>query len=171
MSSNLQKYDNPTYDEVCSGETSLVEVYQMKYLENDQKGMEMYKKLVWHYFSFHDPTTSNRQGLPLHSSPIVICLRVRSSLGLDCGPQYASTIFYYNDQQRQIAEDVIQKLQSFIDLKQNHIRYVNRQILTSLIEASKFYPAEEPHQNYLLKNPGGYCNHYYRFDWSQLINK
>jgi peptide-methionine (S)-S-oxide reductase len=63
MSSIQELYENPTYEEVCSGKTSLVEVYQMEYLESKKNEMEMYKRLVWHYFSFHDPTTSNRQGV------------------------------------------------------------------------------------------------------------
>ena len=75
MSSNQQRYENPTYDDVCSGQTSLVEVYQMNYLEHEEKEMKMYQRLVWHYFSFHDPTTWNRQGpIPfLHLVMVMDC--------------------------------------------------------------------------------------------------
>lgn len=67
---------NPSYREVCSGRTGHVEVYDFEFDGN----LSTYENLIKHFFSFHDPTTENRQGN-------------------DQGTQYASTIFYYDDDQ------------------------------------------------------------------------
>jgi peptide-methionine (S)-S-oxide reductase len=102
-----------------------------------------YEDLVRFFFMFHDPTTFNRQGN-------------------DIGTQYASAIFYYDDRQRAIAEKVATELQQALD--QGKItQYAGKKVNTALLEATTFYPAHEEHQEYLDKNPGGYCNHYYRF--------
>ena len=81
-----------------------------------------YEKLLEIFWSLHDPTQLNRQGP-------------------DIGKQYRSVIFYYNETQKKIAE--IQK-------KQIQKKY-NRKIVTEITHVSKFYPAEEYHQNYLKK--------------------
>lgn len=60
MSLVKKRYENPTYQQVCSRKTSLVEVYEMTYDADDVD--EMYRHLLWHFFSFHDPTTKNQQG-------------------------------------------------------------------------------------------------------------
>ena len=71
------------------------------------------------------------------------------SQGNDVGPQYRSAIFYYNDEQKRVAEATIQEV--------SH-RFQNK-IVTTLEPAGLFYPGEDEHQNYLDKNPTGYCNH------------
>lgn len=141
---------NPSYREVCSGRTGHVEVFEMEFEETgDAEGGEMYEKLVRHFFSFHDPTTPDCQGN-------------------DTGSQYASVIFCYSPQQMTVAERVKAELQALLDAKKI-TSYRNRAVVTHILPATTFYPAEEEHQQYLEKNPSGYCNHAYRFNaWPKL---
>ena len=94
-----------------------------------------YEGLLGYFFRMHDPTTLNRQ----HN---------------DVGAQYRSAIFYASDEQKQTAERVKAKL---VESKK-----FNRPITTEITQASKFYSAEEYHQKYLVKNPGGYTCHVLR---------
>jgi peptide-methionine (S)-S-oxide reductase len=95
-----------------------------------------YKKLLDFFFQIHDPTTLNRQGN-------------------DTGTSYRSTIFYANTDEKKEAED-------FIDIVNKSSRWENP-VVTTLEPLKKFYPAEEYHQDYLQKNPGGYTCHFPRF--------
>lgn len=92
-----------------------------------------YGEILDHFFQLHDPTTLNQQGN-------------------DIGTQYRSAIFYKNEIQKQKAEEKIREWQ----------KKWKKKIVTQVIKASDFYPAEEYHQDYLQKNPGGYTCHYYR---------
>jgi peptide methionine sulfoxide reductase msrA/msrB len=83
----------------------------------------------------HDPTTLNRQ----HN---------------DVGTQYRSAIFYTSEEQKKTAESVKAKLEA--------AKKFNRPITTEITAASKFYSAEDYHQKYLVKNPGGYNCHVLR---------
>jgi methionine-S-sulfoxide reductase len=83
----------------------------------------------------HDPTTLNRQGN-------------------DIGTQYRSEIFYLNPGQKATAEKVIKIV--------DQAKKWEGPVVTKLQPASKFYPAEEYHQKYLVKNPNGYNDHYLR---------
>jgi peptide methionine sulfoxide reductase msrA/msrB len=94
-----------------------------------------YEKLLDYFFRMHDPTTLNRQ----HN---------------DVGTQYRSTIFYTSDTQKQTAERV--------KAKWGKLGKFNRPITTEITAATKFYPAEDYHQKYLVKNPGGYTCHVLR---------
>jgi peptide methionine sulfoxide reductase msrA/msrB len=94
-----------------------------------------YEKLLDYFFRMHDPTTLNRQ----HN---------------DVGTQYRSAIFYTSDAQKQTAEQV--------KVRWEKSGKFNRPITTEITAASTFYPAEEYHQKYLLKNPGGYTCHILR---------
>ena len=94
-----------------------------------------YEKLLDFFFRMHDPTTKNQQ----HN---------------DVGSQYRSAIFYTSDEQRQAAERI--KMQ--VDKSGKW----SRPIVTEITKASAFYPAEDYHQDYLQKNPGGYNCHYLR---------
>jgi methionine-S-sulfoxide reductase len=94
-----------------------------------------YERLLAYYFSIHDPTTKNRQGN-------------------DVGTQYRSAIFVLDAEQRKIAEQVIARVNASGDWKEP--------ITTEVVEAGQFYPAEEDHQDYLQKHPGGYTCHYPR---------
>lgn len=95
-----------------------------------------FSELVRHFYRFHDPTTPNRQGN-------------------DRGSQYRSVIFYHSDEQKSTAEEVTKQI---ADEKR-----FNAPIVTAIEPASTFYAAHEDHQDYLTKNPGGYCNH--RLRW------
>ncbi len=91
-----------------------------------------YEDLLKVFFRMHDPTTRNRQ----HN---------------DVGTQYRSAIFYTSDEQRQTAERVVAQTDKSGRFK--------RPIVTEITKASEFYPAEDYHQKYLIKNPGGYNCH------------
>jgi peptide methionine sulfoxide reductase msrA/msrB len=94
-----------------------------------------YEQLLGFFFRMHDPTTRDQQEN-------------------DIGAQYRSAIFYTSDAQRQIAERVKAQVDKSGKWK--------RPIVTEITRATVFYPAEEYHQDYLQKNPGGYNCHYLR---------
>lgn len=133
---------NPSYKDVCSGVTGHVEVYDFEFSE----GIETYEELIRYFFQFHDPTTLNRQGN-------------------DKGTQYASVIYAYDKNQFEIAKKVKDELQTLINNKQ--VTCFEYPIVSTDIRMSTtFYPANDEHQEYLEKNPRGYCNHRVRLkDW------
>jgi peptide methionine sulfoxide reductase msrA/msrB len=94
-----------------------------------------YEEILKIFFRMHDPTSLNRQGN-------------------DVGTQYRSEIFYQNDIQKQIAEKVIKLV--------DQSKKWSKPVVTKLETAPKFYPAEDYHQKYLVKNPNGYNDHYLR---------
>ena len=94
-----------------------------------------YERLLELFFQLHDPTTLNRQGN-------------------DIGSQYRSAIFVSSPVQRQIAEKAI--------LKENASGHWAKPVATKIEPLNVFYSAEEYHQDYLQKNPGGYTCHYWR---------
>ena len=116
---------NPSYDQVCQGNTQHAEVVLIDFDEQQIN----YTQLLNVFFTTHDPTTLNRQGN-------------------DVGTQYRSVVYYFNDEQKQQAEKIIQ------DLENDGLN-----IVTELSPAPTFYPAEEYHQNFFARNPTqGYCN-------------
>mmetsp|Transcript_4737 Transcript_4737/g.6505 ORF Transcript_4737/g.6505 Transcript_4737/m.6505 type:complete len:276 (+) Transcript_4737:59-886(+) len=134
--------ENPTYNDVCMGSTGHVEVYNMEYTG----GSEFYEALVRYFFQFHDPTVLNKQGN-------------------DRGTQYASVIYCYSDDQKEIAFKVKQELQERVDTGKLSC-YLQKRVTTDVRNSTIFYPAHEEHQNYLINNPNGYCNHRMRFtEW------
>lgn len=144
MNPSLTAPPNPTYRQVCSGSTGYVEVYDCEFDGKEQT----FEKLIRHFFSFHDPTTLNRQGN-------------------DAGTQYSSVIFCYDDKQAEIANKVKNEVQELINA--GKIRnFQNKQITTAVVPATKFYKAQDDHQQYLEKNPWGYCNHAYRFQLAEV---
>ncbi|MBI5139251.1 peptide-methionine (S)-S-oxide reductase MsrA [Candidatus Nomurabacteria bacterium] len=96
-----------------------------------------YKNLLDFFFQIHNPTTLNQQGN-------------------DMGTSYRSAIFYGNDEEKKEAED-------FINIVNDSKRWKDP-VVTTLEPLVKFYPAEEYHQDYLVKNPGGYTCHAIYFD-------
>lgn len=142
MSPDENAVKNPSYEAVCSGKTGHVEVLHLE-LNNPGKH---YEELIRFFFQFHDPTTKNRQGN-------------------DVGTQYASYIFTADDEQERIATNVRDELQGF--LESGRIKcFVGKKVMTSISPANEFYEAHREHQEYLKKNPYGYCNHYIRMkDW------
>lgn len=131
---------DPSYREVCSGRTGYVEVYDFEF-EGDEK---TYEDLCRHFFMFHDPTTIDKQGN-------------------DRGTQYASAIFVYDEMQEKIATKVINEFETRLKSEKN-TGYAMKEVVTYIAQATKFYPAEDYHQEYLDNNPGGYCNHGYRIN-------
>lgn len=113
---------NPTYRAVCNGDTGHAEVVQVHF----DPGIVSYRDLLNVFFAIHDPTTLNRQGA-------------------DVGTQYRSAIFYHNDDQKMIAESLIEDL--------NSQRIWDAPIVTQLAPLDKFYMAEDYHQEYFARNP------------------
>lgn len=133
---------NPSYRQVCSGSTGHVEVLNIELNEPEKH----YEELIKFFFQFHDPTTTNRQGN-------------------DRGTQYASHIFCGDEQQEKIAKKVIDNLQELLYSGKIN-SYAGNKVTTSVTRATTFYEAHEEHQEYLAKNPNGYCNHFIRFkEW------
>lgn len=97
-----------------------------------------YEKILHYFFQLHDPTTKDRQGN-------------------DIGTQYRSAIFYLSDDQKNTAEKVIGEVEA-------SGKWPGK-IVTQVVPASIFYKAEDYHQDYLVKNPGGYTCHWVRPDW------
>ena len=119
---------NPTYEEVCSGLTGHNEVVLVVY----QPDQVTYDDLLKAFWESHDPTQGMRQGN-------------------DRGTQYRSGIYYFDDAQHQLATASSQRYQRALD----DAGYGG--ITTEIIAAPPFYYAEDYHQQYLAKNPGGYC--------------
>ena len=113
--------ENPTYKQVCGGDTGHVEVVRVTF----DRDVLSYRELLDVFFSLHDPTTLNRQGN-------------------DVGEQYRSVIFYADEEQQRIAEDVIAEMTA--------ARVYPEPIVTAVEPAGKFYGAEDYHQNYYNQN-------------------
>lgn len=96
-----------------------------------------YKALLDFFFQIHNPTTLNQQGN-------------------DRGTSYRSAIFYANDEE-------LKEAKNFIDIVNNSKRWKDS-VVTTLEPLKNFYPAEDYHQDYLVKNPGGYTCHAIYFD-------
>ncbi|MFO1520064.1 MAG: peptide-methionine (S)-S-oxide reductase MsrA [bacterium] len=94
-----------------------------------------YETLLQAFFRLHDPTTPNRQGN-------------------DVGSQYRSVVFYHDENQKETAL----RVKEAVDRSGKW----RRPVVTEIVPAAPFYPAEEYHQDYLVKNPGGYTCHYWR---------
>ena len=119
---------NPSYEQVCTGTTGHAEVVQITF----DPEMVSFDDLLHVFFTIHDPTTLNRQGV-------------------DVGSQYRSAIFYHTPDQKATAERVIAELQS------EHVW--DDPIVTELKPLGAFYPAEEYHRDYFRRNPTqGYCS-------------
>ena len=119
---------NATYREVCSGGTGHAEVVLVTF---DPKEIS-YDDLLKVFWENHDPTQGMRQGN-------------------DVGTQYRSGIYYYGDEQREAAE----RTRAAFQRKLSDAGY--GAITTEIIPAPEFYYAEDYHQQYLSKNPDGYC--------------
>ena len=121
------KTENPTYRQICEHETGHAEVVEVTF----DASKVSYARLVDIFFKIHDPTTLNRQGP-------------------DVGDQYRSVIFYHDDAQRQVAEQVREAAG-----KSGRYR---KPIVTFIEPAPRFWRAEEYHQRYFEKNGGPSCH-------------
>jgi len=173
---------NPSYEEVCTGRTGHVEVYDLSFTG----GAAYFEAMVKFFFMIHDPTTKDRQGN-------------------DRGTQYASVVYCYNQEQFDIATRVKEQVQALMNSK--HINaYSSVRVSTDIRhtkDASPFFEvrvcvcvcvcvpcvflvritphpplplllplrrhqAHKEHQDYLTANPSGYCNHGLKFKtWPQ----
>jgi peptide-methionine (S)-S-oxide reductase len=119
---------NPTYEEVCTGATGHTEVVRVIF---DPEKI-FYEDLLKTFWESHDPTQGMRQGN-------------------DVGTQYRSAIYFTDEEQRDVAEKSKAAYQA--RLSDAH----RGTISTEIVKAPTFYYAEDYHQQYLAKNPGGYC--------------
>ena len=113
---------DPTYEAVCSGTTGHAEVVQIAY----DPDMVSFRELLEVFFTIHDPTTLNRQGN-------------------DVGTQYRSAIYHHDEEQRLIADEVIEEM--------TVAGVWDDPIVTEVTALDTFYEAEEYHQRYFEKNP------------------
>lgn len=122
----------PGYEEVCRGRTGHAEAVQVRY---DPQKVD-YETLVRLFFEMHDPTQINRQGV-------------------DVGSQYRSVLFYNDEGEKEIALQLVEKLEA-----------KGYRVVTEIVPATVFYPAEEYHQDYLMKHPNRPSCHFQvrRFD-------
>ncbi|MGA2790824.1 MAG: peptide-methionine (S)-S-oxide reductase MsrA [Candidatus Bathyarchaeia archaeon] len=118
---------NPSYEEVCTGRTGHAEVAQVTF----DPEVISYKEILEIFFTVHDPTTLNRQGA-------------------DVGTQYRSVIFYHNNEQRAVAEQVIKEITA--------AGIWDAPVVTQVEPLKAFYKAEDYHQQYFENNPRqSYC--------------
>ena len=121
------KTENPTYHDVCNGNTGHAEALEVVF----DPAKVSYEKLARLFFETHDPTQVNGQGP-------------------DIGEQYRSAIFYTNDAQKAVAEKLIAELKG-----------KGLKVATQVVKASEFWPAEDYHQQYYIKNgKKPYCHSY-----------
>ena len=120
---------NPTYQEVCTGMTGHNEVVLVVY----DPAKLSYESLLKTFWESHDPTQGMRQGN-------------------DIGTQYRSGIYAFSDEQERLAKDYRKLYQSALEAAGKQAK-----ITTEIVKAPEFFYAEEYHQQYLAKNPGGYC--------------
>jgi peptide-methionine (S)-S-oxide reductase len=111
---------DPDYRSVCTGRTGHVEVVQVTF----DPAVTTYREILEVFFAIHDPTSMDRQGN-------------------DSGTQYRSAIFYYSDEQRRVAQELIAELDGEF----------SRPIVTEVRPAETFYIAEDYHQEYFRNNP------------------
>ncbi|MBT8164914.1 MAG: peptide-methionine (S)-S-oxide reductase MsrA [Acidimicrobiia bacterium] len=121
---------NPNYEETCTGRTGHTEAVLVVY----DPAEVSYERLLKDFWEQHDPTQYMGQGN-------------------DRGTQYRSAIYTFTDEQADVAKRSRDRYQALLDEKGFG------SITTEIAEAGEFYYAEEYHQQYLAKNPGGYCNH------------
>jgi peptide-methionine (S)-S-oxide reductase len=112
---------NPTYEEVCTDRTGHAEAVEVEYDPNEIS----YEELLDIFWNNHDPTSLNRQGP-------------------DVGIQYRSSIFFHDESQKQIAQNLKEKL--------NSSGKFSKTIVTEIVPSPEFYKAEEYHQKYFQKH-------------------
>jgi peptide-methionine (S)-S-oxide reductase len=125
---------NPTYHDTHDSKSGHAEALEITF----DPAKTNLKKLLQFFFQIHDPTTPNRQGN-------------------DRGTQYRSAIFYANEEEKKLGEEVIAAVNA-------SGKWPGR-VATTLEPAGIFYEGEDYHQNYLQKNPDGYTCHFIRPGW------
>lgn len=123
--------ENPSYEEVCYGNTGHAETVHVRY----DPGIISLKTLTEQFFKIINPTSHNKQGN-------------------DVGSQYRTGVYYTDDGDRAVIEPIFKEVQMLYD----------KDIFTELLPLNHYYIAEDYHQDYLVKNPNGYCH----IDFSSL---
>ncbi|MFC2072097.1 peptide-methionine (S)-S-oxide reductase MsrA [Chloroflexota bacterium] len=139
---------NPTYEQVCTGKTGHAEAVQVNF--NPSK--ISYREILEVFFSVHDPIMLNRQGA-------------------DVGTQYRSAIFYHNEEQKAVAEELIGEL--------DKAHLWKKPIVTQIVTLDTFYPAEDYHREYFSRHPEqAYCQMVispkvskFRQQWTKRLKK
>lgn len=121
--------ENPNYDQVCSGVTGHAELVQVVFSPD----ILPYAELLKIFFENHNPTQGDRQGN-------------------DMGSQYRSVVYTYSDAQQTAAIEAKARYDAA------YAKIGKNPITTGIKTAPTYYPAEDNHQQYLAKNPAGYCN-------------
>ncbi len=127
---------NPDYTIVRTGSSGHAESIEIEY----DADVTDFRDLLEFFFKMHDPTTKDRQGN-------------------DKGSQYRSAIFYTDEEQKEVAEQLIDDIDAAGFLP-------GGKVVTQVVPAQDFYEAEEYHQDYLEKNPNGYTCHFVRDSWN-----
>lgn len=121
------RVQNPTYEQICRGDTGHAEAIRITF----DPEVISYSELLEVFWRTHDPTTLNRQGR-------------------DTGTQYRSAIFFHGPRQRELAETYKAKI--------DEAKVFDKLIVTEIVAAGEFFPAEAYHQNFFVSNPkNGYC--------------
>jgi peptide-methionine (S)-S-oxide reductase len=123
------EFENPSYQDVCSGRTGHAEAIQLEY----DPSLVSYEDLLSIFWNNHNPTTINQQGP-------------------DIGEQYRSVVFFHDQKQESTAKALKEQLQS------SALKQFGKSIVTEIIPAKKFFRAEEYHQKYLEKNNHIQCS-------------
>lgn len=118
---------DPTYEEVCTGRTGHAEAVEVIF----DADIVSYQELLGLFWAIHDPTQLNRQGP-------------------DYGTNYRSAIFYHSDDQKNLAQESMKKLE-------DSGRFGKRPVVTEIVPATPFYPAEEYHQQFYEKQGKRSC--------------
>ncbi len=116
------RVDNPSYKDICTGMTGHAEVVQVTF----DASVISFRDILRVFFTVHDPTTLNRQGA-------------------DVGTQYRSAIFYRDEEQKRVAEEVIREIAAE--------KLWSNPIVTEVAKFEKFFVAEDYHQEYFTNNP------------------
>ena len=139
---------SPTYEQVCTGETGHAEAVQVSF----NPSRISYREILEIFFSVHDPTTLNRQGP-------------------DVGTSYRSAVFYHNERQKAVVEELIGEL--------NKAHLWKKPIVTQIVPLDTFYPAEDYHWEYFSQHPEqAYCQlvispkvKKFRKKWTERLKK
>ena len=119
--------DHPTYEQICDGDTGHAEVVKLAY----DPAVISLRQILEIFFATHDPTTLNRQGN-------------------DVGTQYRSAIYYANDEQKQVIDDLLREI--------GQDKLFGAPVVTEVDTVKSYWPAEDYHQDYFAQHPNqGYC--------------
>lgn len=130
------KTENPTYEDICTGETGHAEVIQIEF----DPAVTTYKEIIELFWDAHDPTSVTKEEMFKHGKMLP---KGTPYQGNDYGTQYRSAIFYTSEEQKKIAEASKAEAQ----------KKWKDPIATEIAPLKKFYPAEDYHQNFQARNP------------------